>query len=534
MTRKKSTITSFRSNRFNNFFEAAASLHFHKGDIDACLQLLPQLNKKLESVKEDNRCGEIDCQIIALGLIFYRITGPYWQLLGSEIHYLDFSSHVVKMHAFLLQWAEDPSDAFIQDFEPLFGLRFLPNPEIFRALLDTSQEMMMKVKGILKAVCRGCVETTERQLADFLPEGKYHGVQDPEVRRRLQHSKLTNMVGEQSFGDLDFSLFKRRNASLHHHSTIHMLKRNKSISSFFSLKTAAEQQELLQVSGRKAPALRRKHQEDERDAVARRQIILKETQAKKIQAENKRREKILDIHNKLRPHDGPCVVLADVDRLLTTYTSAKQRLLAVKAELQFQKLVMLQCSPLLKVTGTMPQLVHRLKLFFGADEAAATAPLPQLQRQQRAPKRRQLHLVHCSSDSECDSAEDVPTEDEVDQHAEEEGDEDLAFEQFRFQEQGQLVAVYFLEDFFVGEVTAVNSPQEGVVNFMENATFKVGGQQAFRWPSKKDECPIAADFVFAKDIVLEPSSSSGRAFIVTTPQMLSQKYVAFKATLAAL
>ena len=58
-------------------------------------------------------------------------------------------------------------------------------------------------------------------------EGKYHGVQDDNTRKQLQHSKLTNLTGEQAFGDLDFSLFKRRNASLHHHSTINMLKGTK-------------------------------------------------------------------------------------------------------------------------------------------------------------------------------------------------------------------------------------------------------------------------------------------------------------------
>ena len=54
------------------------------------------------------------------------------------------------------------------------------------------------------------------------------------------------------------------------------------------------------------------------------------------------------------------------------------------------------------------------------------------------------------------------------------------FEEFSFQQQGQLVAVYFLEDFFVGEVTAAVSPQEAVITFMEKAAFQIQGQPAFR------------------------------------------------------
>ena len=122
---------------------------------------------------------------------------------------------------------------------PFFGTKFMANAPIFMAMLDSQQETE-EVKRILNKLCKGCLETTKTQLADFFSrsrEGKYHGVQDDDTRKQLQHSKLTNLIGEQAFGDLDFSLFERCNASLHHHSTINMLKRNKSISTFLSLKT---------------------------------------------------------------------------------------------------------------------------------------------------------------------------------------------------------------------------------------------------------------------------------------------------------
>ena len=523
MTEIKSAITSFRNNRFNNYFEAAAALHFHWEDISSCLQSLPKINRKLESVQEDNRSDEIDCQLIALGLLFYRVTGPYWELLGRDVHYLDFCHHVVRMHDFLQKWAENAVDAFADEFEPLFGTEFMPNASIFRAMLNSQQETKEEVKRILKKLCEGCLGTTKRQLADFLPGGRYHGVQDEDTRKRLQHSKLTNLIGEQAFGDLDFSLFKRRNASLHHHSTINMLKRNKSISTFLNLKTPEEQHSLLQLSKQKAAALRKKHRQDEKDAVARRQLILEETHAKKIQAEDSRRKKILDITTKLRPHAGPCAAPVDVDRLLNSYTSAKERMLAIRAELLFQKLVLLKSSPYLKVTGTMPQLVQRLKQFLGADEAAANAEIPPLpgRQQQPAAKRQRLQ-----PDTDSDDSEASDPESETDSVQ-------FQFEEFSFQQQGQLVAVYFLEDFFVGEVTAVVSPQEAVITFMEKAAFQIHGQPAFRWPRRKDECAIAAEFVFAKNIILAPSSTSGRAFIVTSPEKLTPKYAAFKAVLAA-
>ena len=159
-----------------------------------------------------------------------QVTSPYWQLLGRDIHYLDFNSSVVQMHQFLQAWALDPLDAFSDNFQPLFDVGFRPNPEVFCSLINVTEDRRDRVKLILKAVWAGCVAVTERQLVDFLPGGKFHGVEDPELRARLQHSKLTNLIGEQAFGDLDFSLFKRRNASLHHLSSINIMKRNKTIS----------------------------------------------------------------------------------------------------------------------------------------------------------------------------------------------------------------------------------------------------------------------------------------------------------------
>ena len=92
--------------------------------------------------------------------------------------------------------------------------------------LDLNEDQRTEVKVILQELCTGLVTATERQLADFLPEGCYHDVpEDDQLRGKMSHSHLTNLTGEQLFGDLDFSLFKRRSASLFYHSTINILKR---------------------------------------------------------------------------------------------------------------------------------------------------------------------------------------------------------------------------------------------------------------------------------------------------------------------
>ena len=166
-------------------------------------------------------------------------------------------------------------DAFADQFKPLIGTEFMPSAPHLQGNAELTTGNQRGGETDPQEVVQGLPGNNKE--ADFLPKGKYYGVQDEDTRKQLQHFKLTNLIGEQAFGDLDFSLFKRHNALLHHHSTINMLKRNKSISMFFSLKTPEEQHSLLQLSRQKAAALQKKHHQDEKDAIARRQLILEET-----------------------------------------------------------------------------------------------------------------------------------------------------------------------------------------------------------------------------------------------------------------
>ena len=67
------------------------------------------------------------------------------------------------------------------------------------------------------------------------------------------------------------------------------------------------------------------------------------------------------------------------------------------------------------------------------------------------------------------------------------------------------------------------------MNFVEKMCLEVQGKLVFSWPVHRDECVVSTDAIFAKDVALAPSSSSGRAFLVTAPEQLPQRYEAFKA-----
>lgn len=52
------------------------------------------INKKLKSVLADNQSDDIDHYLVSLGLLYFRLAGPCWELLARGLHYLDFYDHV--------------------------------------------------------------------------------------------------------------------------------------------------------------------------------------------------------------------------------------------------------------------------------------------------------------------------------------------------------------------------------------------------------------------------------------------------------
>ena len=292
-----------------------------------------------------------------------------------------------------------------------------------------------------------------------------------------------------------------------------MLKRNKSISAWFSRKTAEEQAELLTMSARKSAAFHKKHIQLQRNAVATKRDMLEAIQEEQA-AEERLRQKVASVMWDLRPHQGPCCASGDVDHLLHHYGTKEGMRTALRAKLLFQKMVLKKKSPLLMVTGPLLSLVNRLKELFGGE------PLPELP---------PLHC-HGGCQQRCQQVEEESDPGDVDSEPEDESEPDEPeFEtSFRFQQEGDIVAVYYVEDFFIGEVTRVISEEEATVNFLEKAGSK-DGVVVYRWPRSEDCTEISSAVVFAKNLQLAPSSSSGHLFFVESPRNLFGGYQAFRA-----
>ena len=57
------------------------------------------LNLKLESVLADCKCSSMKSLIRALGMIYYKVTGPFWDMLQGGVQYVDQYLYVQQMLA---------------------------------------------------------------------------------------------------------------------------------------------------------------------------------------------------------------------------------------------------------------------------------------------------------------------------------------------------------------------------------------------------------------------------------------------------
>ena len=270
--------------------------------------------------------------------------------------------------------------------------------------------------------------------------------------------------------------------AMHHLSTLNMLNRNRTVSSFLASLTAEEEQRVFKLSSKKAASIRKLHTEQEQQAIQRKRQHLEEVKQRKAAMEEKKRARKEAIFDKIRLHGGPCRTTEDVNRLLSHYRKKTDRVHAVRAEIHFHKYIMDRKSPLLKVTAKLPeQLVNLQQFLQNLGPAAPQAEVPD----RREPVR--------DLSEEADAVQEVQTHD---------GQHDF---NFKFSNAGVPVAVFYDNDHYLGEVTTVHTQELASVSFMQRCLIR---SDAYRWPHTPDETEVDARYVFSPNFGL--SSTNGR------------------------
>ena len=180
---------------------------------------------------------------------------------------------------------------------------------------------------------------------------------------------------------------------------------------------------------------------------------------------------------------GPCVTGDDVDRLVARLRRDSDTTLlnALKDQIRYQKMV-LRNKGNLRLSGTIEDLTSMLR-------------------------------AHLEPMEIC--------QDNFLEHQEEPESEVIPFS---FQNQGQRVAVYYDNTFYVGQVTHVFSPSKAMVKYMEYNS--VTG--FFKWPKFDDEAETEAVYVFKWDLTVTPHSNDLRQWSVAEKAEIITAYEALK------
>lgn len=352
--------------------------------------------------------------------------------------------------------------------------------------------------------------TVRCQLNDFLAGGRFGAPSSPDLADALQHCPVTNLIGENAFGDLDFDMNKRRHASFHHRSSTQMWKHNKT-GKWLSGKEEKDQSKLLSLARKHGKNLRFQHKEQERLVMLKIREKLLENQRQQLLKEAKAAEKRLVLVQSVRAHGGPCESKEDVKKLKRRLKDAGKKLPflknAFKNEIRYQKLV-LKSKGSLKLSGTLNDLISALQdhLPDQTDHAAVPASPVVVETRQDGPKQKRQRLDTTAASASCCQ----PSEPAVDSTSDD--------KPFTFSAQGQWVATYYDDNFYVGQVIEVCSPQSGIVQYLQRTKAR---DDSFRWPIVDDVALTEAHYIFEWDFEVVPTN---RLWVVPVVDDLEAKF----------
>ena len=102
-------------------------------------------------------------------------------------------------------------------------------------------------------------------------------------------------------------------------------------------------------------------------------------------------------------------------------------------------------------------------------------------------------------------------------------DDDIIFGDFLFTKTGQNIAVYYDEDFHIGNVSSISSPELAEVNFLKKCAIV---NNTCVWSGKPDKAAVQSLFGFGSDFDIV--ATTGRVWSVPSHEALSLKYTVYK------
>ncbi|XP_004074338.1 uncharacterized protein LOC101160991 isoform X1 [Oryzias latipes] len=326
-----------QSNRFNNYFEAAAGLIHHHKEIALFFSDLLLMNNDectnviLESVAADASDAVIQSFVCVLAIVYCKILGPYWQLLKSGGEYALFSKYLLCLYQKFLDWSKDPSTLLEPEEGANVFLQFPLQEKTFRGVFEycgqwhTNRDL---IKACLKRTIKVIAAVTEEHLKKFLPGGSFSQIPSTEVNLQLVSCTFSVLMAEYPFGHA-YPYRKERPDKLSKGSLV-----------------SGSSQEDGESSGNSS---------DESSSFQYKKSFQKQDQSPQMKKVSKRaqpeeHEEIMDRHyiiETVARNGGPCKTQQDVDKLMLRFDgkSRQEKREGLRCEILYQQMVLNNQNP---------------------------------------------------------------------------------------------------------------------------------------------------------------------------------------------
>ncbi|XP_053303510.1 uncharacterized protein LOC128462224 [Pleuronectes platessa] len=359
-----SRLAANQSNKFNNYFEAAAGLVHHHKEVALFFSDVLSLNNDnfsnviLESVAADASDSIIQCLVCVLAIIYCKILGPYWQLLKSGGEFSLFSQYMLRLFQRFLDWSKDPSTLLEPEEITNVFLQCPSQEKTFDGVFDYCGEWHTNrdlIKACLKRAIKIIAGVTEEHLKNFLPGGTFSQLPSPDLSLQLASCKFSVLMAKYPITHVHPYKKKRSDKSPKPSS-------QKSLPLESSQEEEGRPGSLDNSSdespGGKAMKNTLSGQQDDGSSSQRAMSV-------RVQEETEENMDSNYITSIVRTNGGPCLSQQDVDRMMLRF-DGKTRLEkreAMRCEILYQKMILNNTSKHLNgIFRNSTQMVLKLKL----------------------------------------------------------------------------------------------------------------------------------------------------------------------------
>ena len=291
----------------------------------------------LTAVMEDLCVPEYLAGCKALGLISRLITVPLWcQLEDSEIHIMDMGNIYQQLIDYI-SCSEDKLDEFITGrlLIPFADIEKTRNNEIFKCLIkEWEHDHLVQVH--LKVILPALLAVGKHSFADHLDEGKWNNVSN-EMREKTTGVPKHNKFSESIFGHIDRVLREKPNVSAIALESYVLFIHN-STQDWLESKSEDERKAIIGDARKNVPKARKMFREREKKIQEERRAIVEQKLTDERIREEKKLAKLEKFTNDVI-HWGLWQSSTRVDEMLSKISSNKQKVLALRAQLNFRKFV---------------------------------------------------------------------------------------------------------------------------------------------------------------------------------------------------